>query len=314
MTTTPSEVTLEPCPFCGVKLRVYSEQQGYWHPRGNCTLAGFEMMADGYSEERWNTRAALTNRDEAIEEAAKVAERYPSSEAADVPIIRGIAKAIRALKSSFPREAVVVERIAEAMADVIANRHGHERDDWLNDERREEARAAYRALKSSTPTTGEASAPPPLSEGWTPTAANINALPDPLRRYIHDLETRCDPTGDVQTIHSQREQINGLLKRVRELSTPAESGAGAREDVERVTRALLSAGRDYPGQAKVHLSWSQAEFMALAALAPSPTEQRLREALEWIVSDSHSLEAAMEKARHALKVYEQTGQALKDTP
>ena len=37
-------------------------------------------------------------------------------------------------------------------------------------------------------------------EGWLPTPANVNALPEGLRRYIHDLETRCDPAGDVQTM------------------------------------------------------------------------------------------------------------------
>lgn len=36
-----------------------------------------------------------------------------------------------------------------------------------------------------------------LQSDWTPTAANVNALPDPVRRYVHDLETRCDPAGDV---------------------------------------------------------------------------------------------------------------------
>ena len=36
-----------------------------------------------------------------------------------------------------------------------------------------------------------------ISPNWTPTPANINALPDPLRRYIHDLKTICDPAGDV---------------------------------------------------------------------------------------------------------------------
>jgi len=32
---------------------------------------------------------------------------------------------------------------------------------------------------------------------FTPTAENVNALPERLRAYIHDLETRCDPAGDV---------------------------------------------------------------------------------------------------------------------
>jgi hypothetical protein len=32
---------------------------------------------------------------------------------------------------------------------------------------------------------------------WIPTPRNINALPEPLRAYIHDLKTVCDPAGDV---------------------------------------------------------------------------------------------------------------------
>jgi hypothetical protein len=33
-----------------------------------------------------------------------------------------------------------------------------------------------------------------------PTVDEINALPEKFRQYIHDLETRCDKSGDVQTI------------------------------------------------------------------------------------------------------------------
>jgi hypothetical protein len=36
-----------------------------------------------------------------------------------------------------------------------------------------------------------------IRDDWTPTAENINALPEPLRVYIHDLKTVCDPAGDV---------------------------------------------------------------------------------------------------------------------
>jgi hypothetical protein len=38
------------------------------------------------------------------------------------------------------------------------------------------------------------------------------------RRYIHDLETRCDKSGDVQTIASLREDRKALQKRVEELA------------------------------------------------------------------------------------------------
>lgn len=37
-----------------------------------------------------------------------------------------------------------------------------------------------------------------IPKGWTPTAENINALPVPLRLYIHDLQTSCDPAGTIR--------------------------------------------------------------------------------------------------------------------
>lgn len=56
-----------------------------------------------------------------------------------------------------------------------------------------------------------------VSTGWTPTAANINALPEPIRRYIHDVETRCDPTGLVQENTVLKDSMAALAKRVEEL-------------------------------------------------------------------------------------------------
>ena len=37
-----------------------------------------------------------------------------------------------------------------------------------------------------------------LIYGFTPTPEHINALPEPIRKYIHDLETNCDPAGIVR--------------------------------------------------------------------------------------------------------------------
>jgi len=54
-------------------------------------------------------------------------------------------------------------------------------------------------------------------EGWLPTAENVNALPEGIRRYVHDLETRCDPTHEVQKMALQADIIRGLDARVREL-------------------------------------------------------------------------------------------------
>lgn len=39
---------------------------------------------------------------------------------------------------------------------------------------------------------------------------HINALPIPLRKYIHDLKTRSDPAGDVQSIAILKENVKAL--------------------------------------------------------------------------------------------------------
>jgi len=36
-----------------------------------------------------------------------------------------------------------------------------------------------------------------LLTDWLPTAENINALPEALRKFIHDMETNADPAGMV---------------------------------------------------------------------------------------------------------------------
>lgn len=51
-----------------------------------------------------------------------------------------------------------------------------------------------------------------IPKNWTPTSANINALPDPLRRYIHDLESRGGSSADVQTIAMLSVQVEELQK------------------------------------------------------------------------------------------------------
>jgi hypothetical protein len=45
---------------------------------------------------------------------------------------------------------------------------------------------------------------------WQPTAENINALPAPLRHYIHDLETRCDRDADTAALAVARDQVRQL--------------------------------------------------------------------------------------------------------
>ena len=46
------------------------------------------------------------------------------------------------------------------------------------------------------------------------TAEEVNALPDKFRLYIHDLESQCDPAGDVRTIAILRDQSAQLQKLV----------------------------------------------------------------------------------------------------
>lgn len=49
-----------------------------------------------------------------------------------------------------------------------------------------------------------------ISDDWLPTADNINALPMPLRRYIHDIETKWDPAHTVQELAAARDLIAQL--------------------------------------------------------------------------------------------------------
>ena len=53
-----------------------------------------------------------------------------------------------------------------------------------------------------------------------PNVEEINALPHKFRQYIHDLETRCDKSGDVQTIGNLREDRDALQRRIKELEAP----------------------------------------------------------------------------------------------
>jgi hypothetical protein len=43
-----------------------------------------------------------------------------------------------------------------------------------------------------------------LTASCYPTAAEINALPEKFQRYIHDLVSRCDKSGDVQLRREDR--------------------------------------------------------------------------------------------------------------
>ena len=64
--------------------------------------------------------------------------------------------------------------------------------------------------------------------GWLPTAENVNALPEGIRRYVHDLETRYDPAHDVQRMARQADTIRALHAKVEELKAELASARKAK--------------------------------------------------------------------------------------
>ncbi len=56
-----------------------------------------------------------------------------------------------------------------------------------------------------------------LLEKHQVTVEEINALPEKLRRYVHDIETICDPAGMVQEIAALKDQNAQLLAERRRL-------------------------------------------------------------------------------------------------
>lgn len=96
-------------------------------------------------------------------------------------------RALAAERAQHHRE---IERLREAMRNELADDFASMRQEIA----REKAETAH--WKSRWASEGDARA-----QGWTdwtPTPENVNALPDALRSYIHQLHTACDPSGDTQ--------------------------------------------------------------------------------------------------------------------
>lgn len=68
----------------------------------------------------------------------------------------------------------------------------------------------------------------PVADDWTPTSANINALPDRVRAYIHDLVANADPSGMVAEntlLRDQTKQLDAMIGRLkRELASAPVAG------------------------------------------------------------------------------------------
>lgn len=59
------------------------------------------------------------------------------------------------------------------------------------------------------------------SPDWTPTPENINALPDPVRKYIHDLQTNVDPQGLVRQNHILQCEVAALRAEIETIKKAA---------------------------------------------------------------------------------------------
>lgn len=54
-----------------------------------------------------------------------------------------------------------------------------------------------------------------VTDDWSPTSANINALPEPLCKYIYHLETMADPAGMVREnimVKQENKMLRELLR------------------------------------------------------------------------------------------------------
>ena len=69
---------------------------------------------------------------------------------------------------------------------------------------------------------------------WTPTPSNVNALPEPIRSFIHQLETRCDPSGDTRELVIARDTIKALERLVAELTQADREQEKKEEEATRV--------------------------------------------------------------------------------
>jgi hypothetical protein len=88
---------------------------------------------------------------------------------------------------------------------------------------------------------------------FVPDAEHINALPEPVRRYIDDLETRADPAGDVAELALLKENNTALWKRVQELEAEVN---GLRGDLDAATPDLaVELQRIYDSEINIQIGW-----------------------------------------------------------
>jgi hypothetical protein len=57
-----------------------------------------------------------------------------------------------------------------------------------------------------------------IPKDWTPTEANINALPAPLRLFFHDVVNDCDPAGTIRENVLLKDENYALRLKLKELT------------------------------------------------------------------------------------------------
>lgn len=91
-------------------------------------------------------------------------------------------------------------------------------DDWRR-EGRSAGRPAPLVDEYASAALAGIAATPLQGACWTPTSEAIDALPGPIRSYIHDLESRADPAGEVRELVICRDSLVAMERRVAEAET-----------------------------------------------------------------------------------------------
>ena len=74
---------------------------------------------------------------------------------------------------------------------------------------------------------------------FKPSIEEINALPEGVRLFIHDLETRCDPAGDTAALTLLKDQLHQL-----QIAHLMDDVPVSEEELSEATKAMLQKGID----------------------------------------------------------------------
>jgi murein L,D-transpeptidase YcbB/YkuD len=112
--------------------------------------------------------------------------------------------------------------------------------------------------------------------GWLPTAENIEALPAPIRDYIHRLQTNVDPAGDQATLMIERDRVRQLSAALAERDSRVLDGVAL--IAEERHRQVLAEGWT-PEHDAEHVNGEMAISAARYALHDTPLRNRI--AWQW---------------------------------